>query len=89
MNKDTDMKIMTPKHDKWNEFYDRLVGPEGCNFTQDDPHDIGTLKWKCYHNHDFSISILKTIPNVDVDKSIEYFKSNGGYCDCEVLFNVF
>jgi hypothetical protein len=26
--------------------------------------------------------------DVDVDKSIAYFREHGGYCDCEILFNV-
>jgi len=26
--------------------------------------------------------------NLDVDKTIAWLEQNGGYCDCEVIFNV-
>ena len=42
----------------------------------------------CNHDHCQSISILKDIPGIDIDKSIQYFKDNGGYCDCETFFNL-
>jgi hypothetical protein len=42
-------------------------------------------------NGDLSITetILKTIFDIDVYKTIKYFEENGGYCDCEVMKNVY
>ena len=32
--------------------------------------------------------MLESIEGADVEKSLEYFESEGGFCDCEVLLNV-
>ena len=77
------MKTMTPKHPRWNEFCVRLAGPEGCDFK--DNHT-----WKCDNtsNRPFATAILKTMTEIDIAASMEYFDDNGGHCDCEILFNV-
>ena len=80
------MKIMNPKHELWNVFLNRLKGPEGCNYKDED----GSLIWECKGgtNKDFATAILKTIPGIDVEGSLAFFEENGGHCDCEILFNV-
>jgi hypothetical protein len=42
-------------------------------------------------NGDLSITetILKTIFDINVEKTIEIFEENGGYCDCEVMKNIY
>ena len=30
-----------------------------------------------------------SLPNVDINGTIEFYKENGGYCDCEVFYNVY
>ena len=77
--------IMSPSHRRWEEFRDRLQGIEGCNFRKDDNNK--TI-WNCGGNHLFSRTILKSMPEIDIEKTINYFETHGGYCDCEVLFNV-
>lgn len=77
-------EIMTPKHPQWEEFLDRLEGPEGCNLKEGD----NGIEWTCEHDHALATAILKTMPGVDVAGSIAYFEENGGMCDCEILFNV-
>ncbi len=81
------MDTMTPEHQKWDEFIERLEGSEGCDFKETEP---GKPTWECAggRNKDFAKAILETIPNVDIDASLEYFEKRGGYCDCEIIFNI-
>lgn len=75
--------LMTPEHESWDEFCERLGGPEGCDFQE--------KGWKCKGGTDktFATAILKKYyPDVDVPATLAYFEDNGGYCDCEILFNV-
>jgi hypothetical protein len=80
------MKIMNQEHELWNDFLNRLQGPEGCNFIEKG----GDTAWECKGgmNKDFATAILKTIPNIDIEGSLSFFEENGGHCDCEILFNV-
>jgi len=81
--------IMTPDHPLWDKFYDRLAGPEGCNFVEDATVS-GGFRWMCTGGIDrpYARAILATYPDIDVEESLEYFSEHGGYCDCEILFNV-
>ena len=77
--------VMTPAHPQWQKFVERLAGPEGCNFRQ----ERGQFVFDC----DGEPSRLKTTAllldyDVDVAASLAYFEEHGGYCDCEVVFNV-
>jgi len=84
------MEIMNTDHELWNEFAARLEGPGGCNFRREDKNDPNSLTWKCAGgmNKDFAIAILKTMPNIDIERSVAFFDEHGGHCDCEILFNV-
>jgi hypothetical protein len=77
---------MTPQHPRWEEFCNRLAGPEGCNFRK---KPDGNATWKCAGGNDrtSAVNILKAM-NMDVAASLAYFEENGGHCDCEILFNV-
>ena len=81
------MNIMTANHPRWNEFVERLEGKEGCDFQEDETEGI---TWKCKGGTDktFAKIILATMPEIDIQKSMEYFEQHGGFCDCEILFNV-
>lgn len=76
--------IMSQNHPRWGEFVQRLEGPKGCNFRE----VKGEIRWNCEGDHKLSTAILEDIGNIDVTKSLSYFKDSGGYCDCEVIFNV-
>ena len=80
-------EIMSIDNPKWDEFYTRLEGPEGCNIRTD---DSGKLVWNCGGGKDktFAIKILSTMPKIDIGASIKYLDEHGGYCDCEILMNV-
>ncbi len=77
---------MTKDHPRWEEFLDRLVGPEGCNFRED--ADGKVVQDCCGVYQPLAIRILKKMGGIDIPASIEYFEENGGFCDCEILFNV-
>lgn len=87
-------KIMTPGHLRWGEFIQCLEGPEGCDF-QGEYNDEGqlipdSLTWECAGGEDKSkaTAILKTMPEIDVTASLAFFEEHGGFCDCEIVFNV-
>jgi len=42
---------------------------------------------ECDHSYKLTINFLKE-HNLPVEKSLEWMKSNGGFCDCEVLWNI-
>lgn len=80
------MEILTPDHPRWLEFVNKLLGPEGCNFWQDGD---GETHWQCDGDLSNARKILrKHFPEVNIDKTLEYFQENGGICDCEIVFNV-
>jgi len=74
--------LILPRHPRWNEFVARLAGPNGCNF--------GEQSWTCFGDLRFTRQILAQMGMrpAPIDVCIAYFKDHGGYCDCEVIFNV-
>jgi hypothetical protein len=79
-------EVMTDKHPRWEEFCNRLAGPEGCNFRK---KPDGNTTWTCFGGTDktFATRILEAM-GMDVTASLAYFSEHGGHCDCEILFNV-
>ena len=74
---------------QFNKFCKLLEGNEGCNFIEKIKDDPNSITWKCYHDFRFTKKILKNyFKEVDIQKFIEFCKNNGGYCDCEILYNV-
>ena len=84
--------VVSPDHPAWNEFAARLEGPEGCNFVETVPGDPRSIEWRCDHTHLATAVILANLreryPDISIENSIEWYRSRGGYCDCEILFNV-
>lgn len=84
--------LMNAEHPDWDEFCVRLEGPEGCNFRQEGGD--GGIVWNCGGGTDQTKAekILRTMNEegreIDVEGSLAYYSENGGYCDCEILFNV-
>lgn len=83
-------EIMTTDNERWKEFTFRLGGDEGCNFQEKVKGDPHSIIWKCDHTSERPVtkSILKKMGGIDIEKTMEYFNEHGGFCDCEVLFNV-
>jgi len=84
--------LMNHENPRWQEFRDRLQGPEGCNFHEETPGDRQTLTWHCLGTRDktHAIAILTAMGATvaEIVASCEYFTAHGGFCDCEILFNV-
>jgi Protein of unknown function (DUF2695) len=77
---------MTKEHPRWEEFLERLEGPEGCNFREAAP---GKTVWNCAGGDDKSLATaILTDMGASIEESLAYFEAHGGYCDCEILFNV-
>jgi hypothetical protein len=80
--------VMMPRHPRWDEFIKRLNGPEGCNFRRE---TIGA-KWNCDAStrRPHARRILKRMgfDDLEILASLAYFSMHGGFCDCEILFNV-
>jgi hypothetical protein len=69
---------LTTEHPRWTDFVERLqraVETIGCN-----AHRGG-------HPHESALAILATL-GVDLPSSLAFFRLHGGYCDCEILWNV-
>lgn len=67
--------VMTPRNRLWGEFARRLkkaLRDEGC--------DAASLR--------LSEAILRAMAGIDADRSLDFLRGRGGYCDCEVLANV-
>ena len=66
------------------KFLERLEGPEGCNFQEDET-------WQCEGGLDKSLSraILYNmgITKKEIKEFLNECEKLGGYCDCEILFN--
>ena len=86
----TKLELMSPDNPRWEEFMERLIGPEGCDFKQKEPNNPKTATWLCDGgiNRPFAKAILEKMGNIDIEASFKYFEDNGGYCDCEIVFNV-
>lgn len=83
---------MSPAHPGWKKFAELLEGPEGCDFKQTVKGDPGSTTFKCGggKNKEYATAILKKyFPKIDVEKTLAYFEKRGGYCDCEILFNIY
>lgn len=72
-----------------DKFIELLEGKEGCNFHEKIKDDPNSVTWECHHDYRFTKKILKdNFKKINIDKFIELCKSRGGYCDCEILYNV-
>lgn len=71
-------EAMTPSNPRWKEFTEALemsVRAEGCNAGRDKSLATSILKVMGFH---------KTL----IDTSLAYFESHGGFCDCEIIYNI-
>jgi hypothetical protein len=84
------MNIMKPGHPRWSEFIGRLKGPEGCNFIAHELGNPASITYRCLGGKDKSkaIAIMKEMGGLNIRGSLLYFEKHGGFCDCEILFNV-
>jgi hypothetical protein len=67
-------EVLTTKNLRWYEFTKAL--------------EAAVSKWSCQHDHYQAERIMTEMGGIDIEASIAYFEAHGGYCDCEILFNV-
>lgn len=79
------LEILSPAHPRWKEFLGQLAGPEGCDFRE---KDDGNWEWECDGSNARARAILQKMGGLDVDGTVAYFREHGGFCDCEIVFNV-
>lgn len=68
-------EVLHKKHAYWRAVYVRL--------------NDALVENGCDHSFDHTEQILFSLPEIDVGGTLDFFMENGGYCDCEILFNVF
>ena len=84
--------LMKPEHPRFEEFLDRLYGPEGCNWREEIPGDDESITWDC-DSEDRSRPRCRKIlaamgaSDADIEASLSAFDDFGGRCDCEVMMN--
>ena len=80
------LEVLTPRSLRWSVFVKLLEDtiteglPEGTWRCGDD----GTGGSK----HRYAKAVLIELGGIDIDGTLEFFRQHGGYCDCEILFNV-
>jgi len=84
------VRPMTLDNPRWDEFVDRLAGPEGCDFRETDDGPGTSICDPRDHTRPFCRNIMQHmgLSRMAIAVSLTYFEQRGGYCDCEVLFNV-
>ncbi|WP_161850225.1 DUF2695 domain-containing protein [Bradyrhizobium sp. CCBAU 051011] len=79
-------EILTPKSARWKSFVVLL----GNTLTDGLPE--GT--WRCGNDgsggsrHRYAEAVMAELGGIDIDGTLAFFREHGGYCDCEILFNV-
>jgi hypothetical protein len=68
-------EVVDSRHRYWHAVYARLFP----TYYEKD----------CDHSLDLVTAILYSLPNVDVEGTLDFYRENGGYCDCEVINNVY
>ena len=80
------LEILTPRSPRWNLFVRLLEDtmteglPEGTWRCGDDGGDGSK------HRH--AEAVLAELGGIDIAGTLAFFRQDGGYCDCEILFNV-
>jgi hypothetical protein len=84
----TTSELMTPANSRWSEFVGRLNDA----LCIDDGH------WRCDGDrvqavepvfvHRYAKHVMAEMGQIDIEGSLAFFREHGGYCDCEILFNV-
>ena len=73
--------ILTPTHKYWKALNYRL---NQMVYTMVE----GKPQFNCRHDLSNTKRILKSLPNIDVEETLQLYQELGGFCDCEVLMNV-
>lgn len=69
-----ELEILTKGSARWPEFIKRL--------------DNLLAEWDCDNELTQSREAMAHVSGVDINGTLEYLRSMGGHCDCEVMMNV-
>jgi hypothetical protein len=67
------MDILTLKSERFGEFIEKF-----------EP----LVRAECRHNFDGARKVMREMGNINIPRTLQYFEENGGYCDCEIIYNV-
>jgi len=92
------VEILDKTHHKWEDFITELSGSDYCDFSHFDYENEPTtplrnyeeglnLSWICDGTHQLTKKLLADY-KVDMEATIKFFEKHGGFCTCEVYFNV-
>jgi hypothetical protein len=88
-------EVMTPTSLRWGEFTDALSKAMDWKVTDGEPTWLcdGDGGWRSParlrpYVHRYAKKVMAEMGGIDIPASLEFFKAHGGYCDCEILFNV-
>ena len=79
-------EILTPRSPRWSLFV-RLLDNV---LTEEMPANI----WRCGNDgsggskHRYAEAVLTELGGIDIAGTLEFFRQQGGGCDCEILLNV-
>jgi hypothetical protein len=80
--------MLTPDSARWTEFCNSLIEALAPQVLDGDKISDGDLMFGCDNTLKHSEQILRAMGGIDVDLTLDYFEDHGGFCDCEVPFNV-
>jgi hypothetical protein len=69
------LETLTTKSPRWVEFAGRLA------------RSVSRVK-DCHHSYQHAVEIMNAMGGVDIEATLAYCRDHGGFCDCEILFNV-
>jgi hypothetical protein len=75
------IQIVKPGHRDWEMFLEKLNRAVFSHYTPGFPETKD-----CVHTFRHTRSILESMPGVDFEETIEFFKSRNIKCDCTVIY---
>ena len=78
----TPFEILSPGHPRWGEFVVKLSRSLIVTDT----------KWRCdgdrHYRYTKQVMGEMGYGEIDIAETLQFFQAHGGFCDCEVMFNV-
>ena len=72
-------EVLTPESPRWEQFTGLLESTGSVWGCDGDAGD---------HVHRHAKAVMAAMGGIDIEATLAFFESRGGYCDCEILLNV-
>jgi hypothetical protein len=72
-------EVLTPESPRWEQFTGLLESTGSVWGCDGDAGD---------HVHRHAKAVMAAMGGIDIEATLAFFESHGGYCDCEILLNV-